>query len=123
MANNLAMFIRPPEPVDLAGTLRAAAAIRQAETAQQLGDLRLRQASDQEGALRAFAQSGSLDALKAHPDVYGNVLQNQAAQANLTAGNEARNREKNARDAQYVMSLPETDRASAYGERLDQAYG
>ena len=119
--NSLALLVRPPE-FDMAGTLRAAAAIRQAETGQQLADLRLRQAGDLHGALQEHARTGSLDALKAHPEAYGSVLQNQATSATMQAANEARNKEKNARDAQYILSLPEADRASAYHERLDMAH-
>lgn len=122
MPNNLALYIKTPQ-IDLGDTLRNVAAIRQAETAQGLADLRLRQANEQRGALAAYAGSGDLNALKMHPEVYGQAVQNLSAVSNMEATREQRNRELNARDAQYVMSLPENERTSAYHERLDAAYG
>jgi hypothetical protein len=122
MANNsLALLVRSPE-IDMAGTLRAAAQIRQAETAGQLADLRLRQANEQQGALQAYAETGKLDALKAHPDAYGSVLQNQVAGLGLEQKTDEDRRMRNARDAQYVLNLPEGERVGAYNQLLDNAY-
>ena len=97
----LALMVRTPE-VDLVGTLRAAAQIRQAETQTDLGELKLRHDTERYGALQAFAQNKDVSTLGAYPDAQAEAIKAQGMMRTDTA-------EQFGRAAQHLLSTTTED--------------
>ncbi len=112
-SNSLALLAKAPE-FDLATPLLAASQIQNAQTNNNLAQMKLRQANRQEGALDAYRMSGNLQDLRGEPDIYQKYSE-------MADADQQRKTLANARDAQSLLSMPEGQRAQEWPSVLARA--